>query len=129
MIAMLEKDPKLRFTNNNIVGTRISPNKTIGANTIGFIDGELCWINPMGERFSLFRINTESFADDWTIVRQPVTWQEALQAWADGKTVKWHYPPNKEGMISKTFYPSCIGPTREALLTGTWYILEDTADA
>ena len=27
--------------------------------------------------------------DGWEIVRQPVTWQEAIQAWADGKKVAW----------------------------------------
>ena len=26
---------------------------------------------------------------DWQLVRQPVTWQEAIQAWADGKKVAW----------------------------------------
>ena len=26
---------------------------------------------------------------DWQIVRQPITWQEAIQAWADGKKVAW----------------------------------------
>ena len=29
--------------------------------------------------------------DGWEIVRQPVTWQEAIQAWADGKKISYSY--------------------------------------
>ena len=29
--------------------------------------------------------------DGWEIVRQPVTWQEAIQAWADGKNISYSY--------------------------------------
>lgn len=28
---------------------------------------------------------------DWQLVRQPVTWQEAIEAWADGKEVSYSY--------------------------------------
>ena len=27
--------------------------------------------------------------DDWQLVRQPVTWQEAIQAWYEGKKAVW----------------------------------------
>ena len=30
-----------------------------------------------------------SLDDDWRPVKQPVTWQEAIQAWVDGKKVVW----------------------------------------
>lgn len=29
--------------------------------------------------------------DDWQLVPQPVTWQEALQAWAEGKKISFSY--------------------------------------
>jgi hypothetical protein len=29
--------------------------------------------------------------DGWEIVRQPVTWQKAIQAWVDGKKVSYSY--------------------------------------
>ena len=28
---------------------------------------------------------------DWQLVRQPVTWQEAIEAWADGKKISYSY--------------------------------------
>jgi hypothetical protein len=36
---------------------------------------------------------------DWHDVSQPVTWQEAIQAWSDGKKVRYKYPDDK------TMYP------------------------
>ena len=45
---------------------------------------------------------------DWQLVRQPVTWQEAIQAWMDGKKVAWEedadrrvFDRNKSWPISK----------------------------
>ena len=39
-----------------------------------------------------FNGNLASNEDDWQLVRQPVTWQEAIQAWADGKTIRLKMP-------------------------------------
>lgn len=36
-----------------------------------------------------FSGNLANNEDDWQLVHQPVTWQEAIQAWADGKKVVW----------------------------------------
>lgn len=119
MIAMLEKNPNLRFKARNWAD----------ASVITFLDKRLSIVDSWNGN----RLLDETVLDcfrlhyDWQLVRTPVTWQEALQAWVDGKTVKCYYPENEKGIISKTFYPSCIGPTREALLTGTWYI-EDCAN-
>ena len=58
---------------------------------------------------------------DWQLVRQPVTWQEAIEAWADGKVV---YVENKAG--GRVY--RCGGEGEKMYLlqsevkNGTWYV-------
>ena len=59
--------------------------------------------------------------NSWQLVRQPVTWQEAIQAWADGKVV---YVENKAG---GRVYRYGGESEKMYLLTseiteGTWYV-------
>ena len=58
---------------------------------------------------------------DWQLVRQPVTWQEAIQAWADGKVV---YVKNKAG--GRVFRHGGEGETmyllQSEIATGIWYV-------
>ena len=58
---------------------------------------------------------------DWQLVRHPVTWQEAIQAWADGKVV---YVKNKAG--GRVFRHGGEGETMHLLqseiATGIWYV-------
>ena len=35
--------------------------------------------------------NVDVNNNNWQLVRQPVTWQEAIQAWADGKKISFSY--------------------------------------
>ena len=109
MIAMLENDPKLRFTSGGEKSTMEAICRS-GNIELYYIPAELKYE---------FRSDR-----DWQLVREPVTWQEALQAWVDGKTIKCEYPPNDMKLISTTFFPKNLTstPTREALITGTWYI-------
>ena len=56
---------------------------------------------------------------DWHEVKQPVPWQEAIQAWADGKKVRYKYPDDK------TMYP--FEDTNkmlsiEKIKTADWYV-------
>jgi len=57
--------------------------------------------------------------DDWEEVKQPVTWQEALEAWANGKSLKLiingksHYLP-----------PNNFAIAREDIKEGEWFINE-----
>lgn len=60
--------------------------------------------------------------DGWEIVHQPVHWTEALQAWADGKTVSVLTPFGFESKESKKSRGSSI--TEYEITTGVWY-LED----
>jgi hypothetical protein len=108
MIKMLEENPELKF--------KCSESRPV----LRIYGPGLVWETKDGSMTPASMI----LSDDWQLVRTPVTWQEALQAWVDGKTIKWFCPPNNEGMISRTFYPSCTGPDRDMLKTGTWYIEE-----
>jgi rubredoxin len=58
-------------------------------------------------------------------VRTPVTWQEAIQAWFDGKTViceisgtPFEYDKAKSSLIDQDNKAVC----RSELIEGTWYI-------
>lgn len=53
---------------------------------------------------------------EWKVVKDPVTWQEALQAWKDGKTVI-----NELGKYGDKAEESCIRLTKSDLLA-KWYI-------
>ena len=59
--------------------------------------------------------------DGWEIVRQPIPWQEAIQAWADGKVV---YVKNKAG--GRVFRHGGEGETmyllQSEIATGIWYV-------
>jgi hypothetical protein len=73
--------------------------------------------------------------DKWQLVRQPVTWQEALQARIDGKTIICKNcggcNDGSKCMLaeSRTFFQSkkVMDVCTNQLKTGTWYI-EDDAD-
>ena len=106
MIAALEENRELKFKSS------LGGLKTV------------CYVNKFNE-IEFTNLNQRIRRDrDWQLVREPVTWQEAIQAWIDGKTIKCEYPANDAKIISSTFYPSCLGPSRENLITGTWYIID-----
>ena len=70
---------------------------------------------------------------DWQEIKQPVTWQEAIEAWANGKTIKCvHYGENYAFEGRSVFLatdehvePSNVEPSKKMILDGTWYIEED----
>ena len=55
---------------------------------------------------------------DWQLVRQPVPWQEAIQAWVEGKRVTLE--------LDRLEYAFCgfsdQANTRRAINSGTWYV-------
>ena len=55
---------------------------------------------------------------DWQLVRQPVTWQEAIQAWSEGSDIKECFPR------SERLYRSgdTIHLNENDVLNGTWYV-------
>ena len=78
--------------------------------------------------------NDNAKADlDWHEVKQPVTWQEAIQAWADGKKVVWEedaerrvFDRNRIWVISK--YQNHLldqdgdAVTLRMISGGKWYV-------
>ena len=58
--------------------------------------------------------------DGWEIVRQPVPWQEAIQAWAEGRRVTLKF--------DRCEYDFCgfsdKSNTRRAIKSGTWYVVD-----
>ena len=70
---------------------------------------------------------------DWQLVRQPVTWQEAIQAWVDGKKVVWEEDAERRvfdrsnGWLSPMNQVHLIDQDGNALtvgmiLRGKWYV-------
>lgn len=55
---------------------------------------------------------------DWKPVRQSVTWQEAIQAWADGKTIRLKMP-EWEQVWKPT---NAISFNHCQITQGSWYV-------
>ena len=81
-------------------------------------------------RFSGNFANNE---DDWQLVKQPVTWQEAIRAWAEGKTVVWEEDADRrvfdenKGWLSTKHQAQMIDQEGDAVTArmisgGTWYV-------
>ena len=108
MIAMLEENPKLRFTT-----------KRYGNGTDEITVSELGYIG-----FAKFCISAYiNIDDDWQLVREPVTLEVAIRAWANGKGIY----VKKDGLVSSRYHKAGqpnIVITPSQVLTGKWYIDE-----
>ena len=64
---------------------------------------------------------------DWREVKQPVTWQEAIQAWADGGSIKW---VSQDSNLVRVYNQSHLNDDQRIAMHngqinhGTWYIEE-----
>jgi hypothetical protein len=117
MIAMLEKNPKLKFTTIR-GGITTSP---VLVSESGYIVWENEQHNPP---YSTPALKPD---DEWQLVYQAVTWQEALQAWDKGKTIKCDMGPGEGSFTLKPLEESYrTGSTFCVywLKAGTWYIEE-----
>ena len=67
----------------------------------------------------------------WQLVRTPVTWQEAIQAWADGKAVKCIFKHQSGEFLFNAFHaksnPMSTPLSRDMIKAGVWFV-EDSAD-
>ena len=55
---------------------------------------------------------------DWQLVKQPITWQEAIQAWADGNNLKICFADNVYTVRGGE--PMRID--KNDITSGTWYV-------
>ena len=83
-----------------------------------------CWDNNgelmTGTAFGSLHGNLTT-SNNWQLVREPVTWQEAIQAWADGKVV---YVENKAG--GRVYRHGGEGEKmyllQSEITSGAWYV-------
>lgn len=61
-------------------------------------------------------LNTD---DEWEVVQEAVSWQEALQAWSEGKSIKLECI---DGSVVGEFVTLILA--REDLTSGKWFILD-----
>jgi len=105
MIAMLEKNPKLKFINKN-----------------GYIvcsDG--CFIK-ICDSYHL------SLQEDWQLVREPVPVWEAIKAFKEGKTISCSFIGKPEFIIQpkhKRDPFTGFGLDGNSIEFGVWHILEE----
>lgn len=114
MIAMLEDNPKLRFTTCNN-GIKVGLNRY----------GSLVYLYPDDQIVELTRYVMEN--TEWEIAREPVPVWEAIKAWTEGKEVVAHIrKDNHTGScfcLTPMFHEKNEIPIR-FLSRGEWYINE-----
>ena len=118
MIAMLENNPKLRFRRKGWDALE----QQVGVDEDNFVG---LWY-PDGRHLGVCLFTNQ---DDWELVRTPVTWQEAIQAWVDGKTIRIEECPGcSHGghCLSRTTILKMHSELRVCLpaFNGKWYIDE-----
>lgn len=113
MIKEVMENPKKRFV--------CHPHKI----EVGYHDSFLVWFDGLYTKFYIIRPDEE-----WTEVKQSVTWQEALEAWSKGKTIEcihdditFIYKPIENDNGDTYFVEKYGDPlTLKKLTKGTWYI-------
>lgn len=68
---------------------------------------------------------------EWQLIETPVTWQEALQAWAEGKTIRCKCFDQDFGIEEyqiRTGVHTCVTLSRKGLLYGQWFIVPEGVD-
>ena len=69
---------------------------------------------------------------EWQLVETPVTWQEALQAWTEGKTIKREFGDNEgtiylgEDILLKDKHGMSL--SKHEMVMGQWFIIPEEVD-
>lgn len=119
MIMALEKNPKLIFTGEYGALQKLTAVIELERLVLRDACGKAVCLNALN-------LNRK-----WTLVRTPVTWQEAIQAWMDGKAIKCDCNNCCGGSPGHCFStPVCITGKfcGYGIKHGQWFILEDSAD-
>ena len=118
IIKMLSENPNLRFK-----AMPYSEAKTF-SDEVCLVNGVLCW---GGNNAYPLQVAIGKYDIDWQLVETPVTWQEALQAWAEEKTVICKFNDiNEEYICLSNDYDTHL--TRYQILYGQWFIVPEGVD-
>ncbi len=111
VVTDILKNPTKVFTSSSTGRTY-----TIGADELGFLYATIDSHIVISEEIFIANVRADDL--DWQLVPQPVTWQEAIQAWHDGKVVtvittyqKYVFSPIEKMEV----WPTMIQD-------GTWYV-------
>lgn len=119
VLKALEENPKKVFECDT--GSRIK-----------FFDNKLYWYDKHDNPKEVFEIRDKrsgtglchNTGDIWQEIKQPVPWQEAIEAWVNGKTIKCTF--NNSDFVFDGYKPKLRGQVdtidRSQLQKGTWYI-------
>lgn len=119
MIAMLEKNPALKFR-------RVDWKHD---DRYVYVDEERKSVRVMSNTPPKYMGELAIYLDseEWELIPQPVPWQEALQAWAEGKSIKC-VADNAVIYLGDSYYAvnSAFGRgiSKNEIGNGTWYIEE-----
>ncbi len=91
----------------------------------GTLQSDTYYLYLGAKGYSLGKAGNIDF-DGWEIVKQSVTWQEAIQAWANGKTIKTE---SSDGIrtykrTTNSLQSVLGGVTKDEILNGKWYVEE-----
>lgn len=125
VIKALTENPKLRFRNNSHSYVQINNE-----------DGSIVWSNKDGssvgpnlDRFILYSNGPccDNLHIEWEIVHQEVTWQEAIQAWVDGKEVYFTLNGSvqlylDDGSQYLRTLAGCKTISKDEISKGNWFI-------
>ena len=119
-MRLLEEDPSRKFEHQD------DQKKWLLYADAGCYDDRVfymldCWNNEgeliTGNRGGSLHGNLSTL-DNWQLVKQPVTWQEAIQAWADGKRVTLKLDRCEHAFCGFSDQAN----TMRAINSGTWYV-------
>ena len=121
VIKALTEDPTKKFERKDrykhwVIGTDVVGGAISGETYYFMLDCDGEGTYGDAGKFSGNLANNE---DDWQEVKQPVTWQEAIQAWADGKKVSYKYSYNE---MMHVFQDSNRMLSIEKIEDAVWYV-------
>ena len=129
VLKELEENPKKRFKSIKRMSD-VESVLWIGSNDYLYLerkklDGTKL---PVDKSSGGFNGNINIYAD-WQEVKQPVTWQEAIEAWMNGKTIgvtqkdiEKRFYEGKDYLLRDQHGDSV---SEDEIAEGTWYIEED----